>query len=261
MARRKKLSEEESQANNNINNESDDTFGLPEIEYEPINREEKIVVEETTTTTHEYTDANTSNEPETPVEQETVQETTFDDNAYTPSFKEIDQEEERSSALPIILVIVGILALAGAGYWYFGIYKPEQKRLELARQAEEDKIAAEAKRRKDAEEAERLRLEREKFVADSIANAKPSVGEIESLTERTGKYYVVVSSAIDDDLIMDYAKELSKKGVSTKIIPPFRKTKFSRLAVDVKDSYDEAQATADGLKGGDYGDKVWVVKY
>ena len=47
----------------------------------------------------------------------------------------------------------------------------------------------------------------------------------------------------------------------TKIIPPFGKTKFSRIAVDVKDTYDEAQATADGLKGGDYGDKVWVVKY
>lgn len=260
MARRKKLSEEESQANNNINNESDDTFGLPEIEYEPINREENVVVEETTTT--EYREATTSNEPETPVEQETVQEPTFEeDNAYSPTFKEIEEEEERSSALPIILTIVGILALAGLGYWYFGVYKPEQKRIADERTANDARLAADALKKKQAEEAERLRLEREKFVADSLANAKPTVGEIVSLTERTGKYYVVVSSAIDDDLIMDYAQKLSKNGVSTKIIPPFGKTKFSRIAVDMKDTYDEAQATADGLKGGDYGDKVWVVKY
>jgi hypothetical protein len=39
MARRKKQNEDE-QNNDNINNESDDTFGLPEVEYEPLKRDE-----------------------------------------------------------------------------------------------------------------------------------------------------------------------------------------------------------------------------
>jgi hypothetical protein len=264
MARRKKLSEEESQANNNINNESDDTFGLPEIEYEPINRDDKTVIEETTTTTTEEYREVTPTEPEqSNFEQETVQETTFNDgndSGYSPTFRE-DEEEERSSVLPTILIIIGIIALAGLGYWYFGMYQPEQKRLAAEKEALDAKLALDARKKKEAEEAERKRLEREQFVTDSIANAKPAIGVIESLSDRTNRYYVVVASSIDDDLIMDYAQELSKKGVSSKIIPPFRKTKFSRLAVDVRDTYDEAQATADGLKGGDYGDKVWVVKF
>jgi hypothetical protein len=81
------------------------------------------------------------------------------------------------------------------------------------------------------------------------------------LSGRSGRYYVVVASAIDGDLIMDYAKKLSAKGVSTKIIPPFGKSAFHRLAVADGDTYQTTQETADGLKGGDYGDKVWVVKY
>ena len=50
MARRKKQDEDEPQDNqDNLNNDSDDTFGLPEVEYEPINRDEPVketVVEE-----------------------------------------------------------------------------------------------------------------------------------------------------------------------------------------------------------------------
>jgi hypothetical protein len=60
---------------------------------------------------------------------------------------------------------------------------------------------------------------------------------------------------------MDYAKKLSANGVSTKIIPPFGKSSFHRLAVADGDTYQTTQATADELKGGDYGDKLWVVKY
>jgi hypothetical protein len=41
MARRKKQNEE-SENLNNTTNESDDTFGLPEIEYEPLKRGEPV---------------------------------------------------------------------------------------------------------------------------------------------------------------------------------------------------------------------------
>jgi hypothetical protein len=60
---------------------------------------------------------------------------------------------------------------------------------------------------------------------------------------------------------MDYAKKLSSSGVTSKIIPPFGKSQFHRLAIAEGDSYANAQATADGIKGGEYGNDVWVVKY
>jgi hypothetical protein len=128
---------------------------------------------------------------------------------------------------------------------------PEQK--QAAEKAERDKQARLAKEQEEA---------RQRAIADSlaIANAKPAVGAIETLSERTRRYYVVISTAIDDDLVMDYARKLSKQGVGTKIIPPFGKTKFYRLAIADHDTYAKAQANADEVKG-NYGSEVWVVRF
>jgi hypothetical protein len=71
---------------------------------------------------------------------------------------------------------------------------------------------------------------------------------------------VVVASAVDVDLLTDYAKKLSEKGVSSKIIPPYGKYKVYRITIDSGDSFAMAQAKADGLKA-EYGDAVWVLKY
>nr|HNH61741.1 hypothetical protein [Cyclobacteriaceae bacterium] len=80
------------------------------------------------------------------------------------------------------------------------------------------------------------------------------------LTERTGRYYVVVASAVDDDLLVDHAKKLGEKGVSTKLIPPFRKYKFYRLTIADADTFAAAQQIADSKKS-EYTDALWVLKY
>jgi hypothetical protein len=163
--------------------------------------------------------------------------------------------------MPTILAVLVIVLLAGVAVWFFGFHQPkvraEEERIRLEQQSEREKAL---KQQADLL-AEQKRIEDEKRVADSLAALKPSEGTIETLSERSGRYYVVVASAIDDDLIMDYAKDLSKKGVSSKIIPPFGKTKFYRIAIDVADTYADAQTNADSKKGGDYGNDVWVVKY
>ena len=248
MAKRKKSNEDESENSENIN-ESDDNFGLPEIEYEPLNRETKI--EETSQT----------QETET---TERVEEPTSQESEYQPEVSEerrheyvFDEDEKPSPAPKIIGGLIALLVIVAA-VWYFVMYLPAKREAEdQARQRE--LVRQEAARKSAADAAELARQEREKRMADSLANAKPAEGAIETLSSRTGLYYVVVSSDIDDDLIMDYAKKLSKKGVSSKIIPPHGKVKFFRIAVAEAGSYGDAQAKADGMKG-DYTD-AWVVKY
>jgi hypothetical protein len=276
MARRKKNDEEPPIENqDNLNNDSDDTFGLPEVEYEPLKRDvtdppvesvppppveepvadvvEEPVYEKPFETTEEVVE-NTHHEDTTLRQEETH-------NEYATSYHYM--EPERPSPWPKILLITLLVLLVGGGlYWYFGSYRPEQLRKEaIEREAIEKAAANRERKRKEGELAEQRRREAEQRRADSLANVS-KVGVLEVLTERTGQYYIVVASAIDDDLLTDYANKLVAEGKSVKLIPPFgKKGKFYRLAIDGKDNYADAQATADGMKGGDFGDQLWVVRY
>lgn len=252
MARRKKTTDE--QVPENTDN-TDDTFGLPEVDYEPLKRdappEPEAVAPEPEPITPEPEPLPEGDLQDTPPRFEEFEQQKFSDTEY---------EEERPAVWPKVLGILLLLAAIGAGVWYFAI---EQPRVKAAAEkiAREKREADEARNRHvadsiaKAQEDERLKLEAEK------AAATPAAGTIETLSGRTGRYYVVIASSIDGDLIMDYAKKLAAKGTGSKIIPPFGKTKFHRLAVAEGDTYANAQGTADGMKGGDYGDKVWVVKY
>jgi hypothetical protein len=256
MARRKKQNEDQPTPENT--NESDDTFGLPEIEYEPIKREEQPQKEEAPTESS-FSESSQSETSQSSDFSEPVAEPVEDSGGseYRPTYIE---EEEESSNLPKILGILAVLLIIAGGIWYFLVYKPKQD--DLAEKAKQEQLAKEeaANKKKLEDEETQRRADEERRKADSLANATPKEGAIETLSERTGRYYVVISSAIDDDLIMDHAKLLSAKGVSSKIIPPFGKVKFFRLAVAEGDTYASAQTTADGLKG-EYGDGAWVVKY
>jgi hypothetical protein len=287
MARKKKQTNEPPPEN--LEN-TDDTFGLPEVEYQPLQRgEPEHIVEPPQETppeppVEENPEVVVINEPsqaepepivaaeEPPPfefrEGSTHEEVHGDDRPdrnryddvhqpYTPTYS---YQDDTPSPWPKILGILLVLFLIGGGIWYFMMFRPaqqakaEQERKELAAIQEEA-------RRKEAERQAALKSEEEQKVAETAPPPKPAVGNIETLSGRSGRYYVVIASSIDGDLIMDYAKKLSANGVSTKIIPPFGKSSFHRLAVADGDTYQTTQATADELKGGDYGDKLWVVKY
>ena len=140
MARKKKQPTDEPQEN--LDN-SDDTFGLPEVDYQPLKRdepkaEEPVEPEEPTVSEEKVVVINETNEvtPE-PVRTEThtFQYTapeptdTSDENvfegkdhteaehaAYQPTY---NYEEERPSVWPKVLGVLFILLLAGAAIWYF----------------------------------------------------------------------------------------------------------------------------------------------
>jgi hypothetical protein len=247
MARRKKQDEDLSSENSNQN---DDTFGLPEIEYQPLNREEIK-----TTTTETYYQS-TSNTPETPKEME--QEEVREEQQYS-SNQYYDNDDDGGSPWPKILGIAAILLLAGAAVWYFAMYRPKQL---AAEQAEKTRLEQEAKDKDAQLLVDQKREEDERRRADSLAalTATPPAGTVETLSERTGRYYVIIASSIDGDLILDYANKLAPKGLSPKVIPPFGKVKFYRLAIADGDTYASTQERADQLKA-EYTDGAWVMKY
>lgn len=259
MARRKKPTEDETNENLNKSNESsDDTFGLPDIEYKPLDRvEEKTTVVETTT-------VYSSNEPE---HQETVHQTVNEEYHEHPPVTTEEHpvsdypfEEEPAPVWPKVLGILIILLLAAGAAWYFVVYKPkaDEEKNRLA-QVEKDRQKAydDSVARVRKNEADRLAAEKSK--ADSLANISKA-GVFEKLTERTGRYYVVVASAVDDDLLVDHAKKLGAKGISTKLIPPFRKYKFYRLTIADADTFAAAQQVADSKKA-EFTEALWVLKY
>jgi len=262
MARRKKQNEDQPQEN--LEN-ADDTFGLPEIEYEPLKRDTPVE-ENTSNETSEAQPEPEPNTPEEPVaeikEEEQPKEEFVEENQfYEPSYS-YSYQDEKPAIWPKVLGVLLVLLIAGGAVWYFAMYRPKQVQAE--EQVRRERLAAqeEARKKEAARLEEQRRLDEEqKKAAAATAVATPPAGTIETLSDRQGRYFVVVASSIDGDLIMDYAKKLSAKGVTSRIIPPFGKTKFHRLAVADGDTYANAQATADGMKGGDYGDKIWVIKY
>ncbi len=251
MAKRKKPSEDPSQDNmENVNDA--DNFGLPDIEYKPLDAPQE-----------EQAASEAPQEPE-PVAQESSYQGTEstpsaqeERPAYKPSYSY--SEPPKSNATTIITVVIGLVVVVAGFLIYQFVYKPqkEKERQELlAKQKEE----ADRKKREEEARLAREEEERKRREAEAAANAAPKEGTIETLSERTNRYYVVISSAVDGDLVMDYAKKLSAQGVSTKIIPPFGKYKFHRIAIADHETFALAQANADGVKA-DYGNEVWVIRY
>jgi hypothetical protein len=256
MARRKKP-EDQPDENADQNAGSDDTFGLPEIEYEPISRETTPEPEVRTSDSQEqtYQSQYSEEEPVTNIhmERDDVRQTEYNTTYY--------DEDEGNSPWPKILGIVFILLLLAGGGWYFFIKRPQDTAARLEMQRREQASLDSARAAQELRDAEQRRIaEENQRRADSVANATPVAGTVETLTERTGRYYVVIASAIDGDLLMDYAKKLSEKGVSAKIIAPYGNVKFHRLTVAEGETFATTQQTADQLKS-EYNEGAWVIKY
>lgn len=262
---RKKQTEDQPEENNDPNSGSDDTFGLPEIEYQPINRENPPVENvrppqpepEPEPEARKQIDppVHTEDQPvtNTPMEREEVRQTEYTSTYY-------DEDESNSPWPKILGIALLILIIAGAG-WYFGYKKPNDEAAAREKAQQEEQSRLEASRAQEARLAEQNRIAAEnQRLADSVANATPPLGSVETLNGRTGRYYVVIASSIDGDLIMDLAKELSGKGVNAKIIPPYGRVKFHRLSVAEGETFVSTQEMAEQLKS-QYTEAAWVLKY
>jgi len=205
----------------------DDVFGLPEIEYKPLESQESP--------------------PPSPVYQE---------QSWSPPEKQPDR-----TWVWILLFLLLLAAALFLGYIY--IYQPEQKKHSGSKQIQEEE-SLDSARVVEAPDV-KAAIPTPSPVdppapAPSHARAAPTgSGSIETLTSKTGQYYIVVSSSVDADLSMDYAKRLKRKGMDVKLIEFHDKVKFTRLAIAGFATLSEAQGALDGVRQ-EFA-QAWVLHY
>jgi len=289
MAKKKQKDEEKNEEFNEDSfediNDADDSFGLPDVEMEPLSEVDEPEEETGDSAEEETATEDTAGEVDEDIEGESSQEVEASGEDY--SYKEPGEDEKvdetetsdqsaetevTSSYLPpkkesIMLKLLGLGALVifvGWGIWYFLLYRPEQASLvaeEKARQEQLDQQRAEEARLQ--QEADRAKAEEEEAARLAALEAEPKepeLGTITEISERTGRYYVVIGSFIDDDLAKDYGNKLAVEGLNTSLISPFGTVKFYRLALASHESFAEAQGNADELKA-TYGEALWVLKF
>ncbi len=289
MAKKKQKDEEKNEEFNEDSfediNDADDSFGLPDVEMEPLSEVDEPEEETGDSAEEETAKEDAAGEADADIEGEASQEVEASGEDY--SYKEPGEDEavdetettdqsaeteetssylppKKESIMPKLLVLGAIVIFAGLAIWYFLFYRPEQARLvaeEKVRQEQLDQQRAEELRQQ--QEADRRRAEEEEAARLAALEAEPKepeLGTITEISERTGRYYVVIGSFIDDDLAKDYGNKLAVEGLNTSLISPFGTVKFYRLALASHESFAEAQGNADELKA-TYGEALWVLKF
>ena len=239
---------------------SGDDFGLgDDMSFKPIDRDQPDASSEEGSTTEDQSAQEEPVAEEATEEEEPVIEDTTDEEEPKPAFDK-SKYEQKSKAPLIIGLLVAALILGGGGYYFF-VARPAQQeekaRLEAiakekARKASEEKARLEQEAR-DREEEERLRREAEEAI--------PTIGTVTTISDRTGRSYVVVGSFFDADFAQDFGNELAQTGVSSSVLSPADGRGFHRVAIEGFDTFDEAMGRAADLRGGDYGEDVWAIKF
>ncbi|MEQ8472196.1 MAG: SPOR domain-containing protein [Marinoscillum sp.] len=183
----------------------------------------------------------------------------------TPTYQ-YDQDSGSGKGKFVRTVVIGTLLFATIALVFYLIYdggsdEPKKKVAKKETVVPVDKPAeTEPEPVKEEPKVEPKKAEPKKPAPKQPkANTKPA-GEITSLSERTGKTYVIVGSFFDDDIANDFAKELSVDGKSPMVIPPFGESRFYRVAIAEFETFKDAQASLDGYKS-EYGQDVWPLRY
>lgn len=233
----------------------DDHFGLPDPDFKPL--EDLETQEKTAPIT----------EPEKPHwistdEPDAIQEEIVSDRDETSSRSEqppvlfssqdrLAREEKRTKRNVVLAILIPAILLIASFFIYqywVGISMEKQRAAEAAKKAQEEQRLRDELARKAKE------------VPVIQTPAIPVPGTIQILEGPTSRYYVIVHSSIDADLLMDQAKKFSAEGISVVVIPPFGKWKFNRLAITSEGNFTLAQQQADQLKE-KYGQDLWVLRY
>ncbi len=249
-------------------NEADDSFGLPDLDYKPLDGEDSTETEEELSSEDESTQT-VEDSPEEEVddnfseETETEEDTSIEEkNEPEKPILRYQMEEKRANAPKIIGGIFGVLALA-AIIWYFGFYQKQQKALAEAEKEKQEQID-----KQKADEVEAARKKKATAAAAVAEEARDDATEMQEkanagvqiLSERSGRYYIVLESFIDVDFAKDFGNKIAQEGMASFLIPPYSKKKMQRVGIGGYESLDEAQSALNNLPD-EFGIGKWILKY
>lgn len=223
---------------NHFGGGDDDDYGLENVDYDPINRDED----------YEYVN------DDIPEEQE--EKPAFDKEKYT----------QNNTGIIVALVIVVVIAgLAAAYFFWWAPYQEELAAEAKAKAAQEqiEREKADSTARAEQARKEALAYEQQR-IADSVAaaNAEPEPGTINTITETTGRSYVVIGSFIDGDFALDFATRMAEEGHTLTVLSPPNGKGYYRVAIEGHDQYQDALSRAEEVKAeGSFGIDIWALRY
>lgn len=245
--------DEDWNSEHNREEESDD-FGLPDVSYDPLDREQESSQED-------YSYGNSYSESSYEEESDTYENQEYSNDVYNQPDEDFEDEQDNSTK--VLLIILGILIVLGglfAIYWF--VIKDQESEPEIVETVPEQTQPEQQQQQPEAIPDDAFTPQEETTEEQPTEETTPttSQGNIVKIASTSGEYYIVIGSFVDDDLAIDYGRELAAQGVSTYLLDPVGDNKFYRLAVDRFDTWSVAANQMEDLKA-TFGNNIWVLKY
>ncbi len=255
--------DEEMNSNSSNDENQSDQFGLPDMDNQESS--DDTYSNEWDDSKSDYSDSNYSSDYsddysyDSPEGDDYGQESSDYDQHDEDQESYYDNDDYGSKSSPvgwIILVIVLLIGLGIGGYYLYNNFTSKEKAVTMP----PPKPVVTPPVDTTASDVMAADTDNDVVLGSNIGEPIPGSGSIEEINSSTGRYQIIIASAIDDDLVRDYAKKLSKQGYSCKILAPRGKNKFYRLAVADFENLNEATLRSEQLKS-TFGEEVWVMRY
>lgn len=210
---------------NTFDQENHDDFGLPEVKYEPLDRED-----------------------EDPPE--------FDEPHYYKREEEEEEEESNNKGL-IILGIIVLVLVAGLSIYLFLFGGVEQISGWFADEPDPEPVTEVV----EEPEPEPEPVQQPEPEPEPEIDPLAPYSDINTISEPSGRSFIVVGSFVDEDLALDFSNELMDQGIGSRILEPTNRAPLMhRVAVADYENFDEAMNEVPLFRN-KYGDQTWVLKY
>lgn len=226
--------------------EDDEDFGLPEINFDS---DDEDTSDPEPTSSYDDDSASLAMESDEPKHEYQVEE----EPQISDNLIDLEEEEERrGSGVWLWVAIFILVALSAVALYVFEVIPG----FGGSREEVVDKPDVEIPEPDTTTPAVVYTPEPE-----PVIEPEPTTGEITTINAYTQRYYVVVNSFVDEDLAMDYAKELSADGLDITILaPPEGQKGMYRVTVDNFSSYSDADARAKDLRS-TLNPETWAFRY
>lgn len=156
--------------------------------------------------------------------------------------------EQKQSYAGLWVALIVLVAVAGFAVYYFIFNQTEEVVTPVVVEAPAPVVAPEPE------------VVEEAPVVEEWTPAAPKEGSVTTISEKTGRYYVVVGSFIDGDMAGDYAQKLAADGSEVTLIEPTGDRKFYRLGIAGGETFEDVATQLDNLKS-TFGQDIWIVRY